>query len=90
VPGVLVARRSAFDRIGLFDPDLDTTCDTDWLVRAQDAGLRHRVVPEVLLLWGLHGNNTSYRRADVKRDLMRTLHASIARKRAMGVTGDAL
>ena len=57
VTGVLVARRSVFDRVGLFNPDLDITCDTDWIVRAQDAGLRHHVMPEVLLLWRLHGQH---------------------------------
>jgi glycosyltransferase involved in cell wall biosynthesis len=82
LPGAIVARRGAFDRAGLFDPGFEITSDTDWLVRATDAGLRHEVLPQVLLHWRLHGDNTSYRRTELKHDLLRAMRASVARKRA--------
>lgn len=87
LPGTLLARRSAFGRAGLFDPAYEITSDTDWLVRATDAGLRHDVLPEVLLRWRIHGGNTSYRRGELKDDLLRTMRASVARKRAMTPAG---
>ncbi len=82
LPGTLVARRGAFDRAGMFDPDYEVTSDTDWFVRAADAGLRHDVLPDVLLLYRFHGGNASYRRDELKQDLLRTMRASVARKRA--------
>jgi glycosyltransferase involved in cell wall biosynthesis len=82
LPGTLVARRGAFDRAGPFDPAYEITSDTEWFVRAADTGLRHETLPDVLLLWRLHGANTSYRRAELRQDLLRTMRASVARKRA--------
>jgi glycosyltransferase involved in cell wall biosynthesis len=87
LPGTLVARRRAFEVAGLFDPAYEITSDTDWLVRAADAGLRHEMLPDVLLRWRLHGANTSYRRQELKGDLLRTMRASVARKRAMAHGG---
>ena len=87
MPGTLVARRSAFDRAGLFDPAYEITSDTEWLVRATDAGLRHDVVPDVLLRWRIHGGNTSYRRQELKTDLLRAVRSSVVRKRAKLTSG---
>jgi glycosyltransferase involved in cell wall biosynthesis len=83
LPGTLVARRRAFERIGAYDPGYDVTADTDWFVRAVDAGLRYEVLPQALLRWRMHGGNTSYRRRELQSDLLRVLHASVRRKRAM-------
>jgi GT2 family glycosyltransferase len=82
LPGTLVARRRAFDRIGLFDARYEITSDTDWFVRAQDAGLRWLALPDVLLRWRMHGNNHMYRRAELRADLLKVLRASVERKRA--------
>jgi glycosyltransferase involved in cell wall biosynthesis len=82
LPGTLVARREAFDRAGRFDPAYEITSDTDWFVRAADAGLRHDVLPDVLLRYRFHGANASYRRDALKQDLLRTMRASVVRKRA--------
>jgi glycosyltransferase involved in cell wall biosynthesis len=81
LPGTLVARRRAFERIGLFDPAYEVSSDTEWLVRARDAGLRFDVLPDVLLRWRVHGANASFRREDTKADLLRALRASVGRKR---------
>ncbi|HEX8206072.1 MAG TPA: glycosyltransferase [Solirubrobacteraceae bacterium] len=88
LPGTILARREAFERIGAFDPAFEVTADTDWFARAVDGGLRYEVMPQVLHRWRIHGANTSYRRRELKTDLMRTLHASVRRKRAMAA-GDA-
>ncbi|MQX35968.1 glycosyltransferase family 2 protein [Roseospira navarrensis] len=46
----LLIHRAAFTRLGGFDPDPNTGAeDWDLLVRAWTAGLRHRVIPRVLL-----------------------------------------
>jgi glycosyltransferase involved in cell wall biosynthesis len=81
LPGTLVARRGAFDRAGPFDPSYEISSDTEWFVRASDSGLRHETLPDVLLRWRLHGENASYRRTELRQDLLRTMRASVARKR---------
>jgi glycosyltransferase involved in cell wall biosynthesis len=82
VPGTLVARRRAFDRIGRFDPDLRLANDVDWLARARDAELPMAVLPDLLLYSRVHAGNLS---ADFRTGFSETLlllRASIARKRA--------
>ena len=88
LPGTLVARRRAFERAGVFDPGYEVTSDTDWFARASDAGLRHEMLPDVLLRWRIHGNNASFRRIELKDELLRTLRASVARKRAAAAGPD--
>ena len=39
LPGSLLVRRSAFDRIGPFREDMQRGSDVDWILRARDAGM---------------------------------------------------
>ena len=55
----LVARRDAFDRVGLFDPALHHRDTQDWILRARAAGLQLERLDEVLVHRRLHGNNLS-------------------------------
>jgi glycosyltransferase involved in cell wall biosynthesis len=88
LPGVLLARRRAFDRVGVFDPAYEITSDTDWLIRAVDAGLQWDLLPDVLLHWRVHGGNASHRRRELQGDLLRTIRASVVRKREAARTGN--
>jgi GT2 family glycosyltransferase len=74
-------RRSAFEALGGFDPAFEIATDSDWFFRAQDAGLKGLVVPEVLLHKGAHGFNQSQRVRDLRGELFRIIRASIDRKR---------
>jgi glycosyltransferase involved in cell wall biosynthesis len=78
----LVARKSAFDMIGVFDPRFTTGEDTDWFARAKDAGLRIALIQDVLVRKRVHGANASLIDAEGHRNRLRALRASIARKRA--------
>ena len=76
----LMARRSVFDRVGLFDESLRLSEDTDWFSRAERAGVVKQVLPEVLVHRRLHSTNTSYAiynseraRADLLEVAMRNL-----------------
>jgi glycosyltransferase involved in cell wall biosynthesis len=64
VPGyvieTLVARRRAFERAGYFDTSFAQAEDTEWYTRARDAGLKMKVIDEVLVHKRLHGNSTTY------------------------------
>lgn len=55
----MLARRSAFERLGGFDTTRRMRTDQDWLVRARERGLVERMLDEVLLHRRIHGANRS-------------------------------
>jgi len=82
VTGTLVARRQAFERLGWFDRSLGHGDSADWFVRAREAGLRERLLQEVLLLRRMHTTNRSRQMADRSRDeFLRFLKGSLDRRR---------
>lgn len=87
VPGyattTLLARRSAFDRVGLLDPSLWFSDATDWFLRATDAGLRIEVLPEVLTYHRMHATNITRRREGAsRREFLAIVRRSLERRRA--------
>lgn len=81
LPGTWLVRRTVFDQIGAFDPRYVLGCDTEWLVRARDAGITRIVVPEVLLYWRIHDANESYKQRVSRIEFFRILKSTIDRKR---------
>jgi len=78
--GVLVARRATFDRVGLFNQDIGGE-DTEWLVRASEAGVPMARLPEVVLHRRIHGENLSVKMLGMRRNnLMRIARESIRRQ----------
>ncbi|MDQ2868677.1 MAG: glycosyltransferase family 2 protein [Verrucomicrobiota bacterium] len=57
LPGTMLIRREAFERIGKFATDRATREAFDWQVRAVNAGLRFEVLPQVFYRRRLHGGN---------------------------------
>ena len=86
VPGMimetLVARREAFDRVGLFDSAFSVSNDTDWFARARDHGLAIGVLPEPLVIKRVHTTNTTLRSEGFSQQLLDVVRASVARKRS--------
>jgi glycosyltransferase involved in cell wall biosynthesis len=80
----LVARRSVFDTIGLFDPRQESGSDLDWIIRAKDAKISGEILPHVLLFCRIHASNHSYRWKGGKHLRLRALKASIDRQRRAG------
>lgn len=79
VMGALLVRRSVF-RATAFDPSIDAAQGVDWFVRAMDAGLRVRMLPDVVLRRRLHADNYS-RRGIQRLHFPRILKASLDRRR---------
>jgi glycosyltransferase involved in cell wall biosynthesis len=79
----LLARRSLFEAIGVFDASLKHGDDTEWFFRAEQAGAAGELLPEVLVRRRLHANNRSRHWVGRSRAeylaLMRTL---VGRRRA--------
>ena len=83
--GVLVARRETFERVGMFNVELELGEDTEWLVRAGEAGIPMARLPEVLLHRRLHGTSLSTATIASRRaTVMRIAREAIQRRRATG------
>lgn len=82
--GTLCMRRSAFERVGPFDPATAPCDDSDWLVRALDAGVAFIHLEAPLVRRRIHDANLSgdIRGPAHRRAMMaRILHASLVRRR---------
>jgi glycosyltransferase involved in cell wall biosynthesis len=79
----LLARRSAFERVGLLDTGLLFGDATDWSLGAIDAGLEMRLLPETLLYHRMHAANLTRRREASKAEFVRIVRATLARRRAV-------
>jgi glycosyltransferase involved in cell wall biosynthesis len=86
-PSTLVARRWAFERIGLFSEQVHWSDDVDWVFRARDRGLRIATVDQVVLIHRLHGGNLTYDTATQMSGLARALKGRIDRHRRGEVSG---
>lgn len=78
---VLVARRLTFDRVGLFNTDYGSGEDTEWFVRASEAGVPMARLPEIVLYRRIHGDNLSVQMIQMqKANLMKIARESILRQ----------
>lgn len=82
VAGGLVCRRATFDRVGPFDTSLAVGEMVVWFQRSRALGIRERVLPELVLLRRLHGDNLTLRDASRRSDYVAMARALLARKRS--------
>jgi glycosyltransferase involved in cell wall biosynthesis len=78
----LVARRSLFEHIGLYDTRLPIGEDVDWFARAHDSRIPMAVLPDVLLYKRVHDENISLHPSITWHYMFNLLKQSIDRKRA--------
>ncbi|MBE0610308.1 MAG: glycosyltransferase family 2 protein [Dehalococcoidia bacterium] len=79
--GTLLIRREKYEVVGRFDENLTVGEFIDWMARAQEAGLRFRSVPDVVLRRRLHATNTGVVRRDARVEYTRVLRAALERRR---------
>lgn len=82
VPGALLTRAELFGTIGTFDTRFRSGSDTDWFVRCRDAKVPMALLDEALLFRRIHGRNLSADAEAGSADLVQTVHAALARRRA--------
>ncbi len=82
IPGGMLVRSSALDRVGPFRTGLRVAEGLDWLLRARELGLRHATVRETVYWRRVHGENNSLRNRGALGELPRALKASLDRRRA--------
>jgi len=78
----MLARRSAFERVGPFREDVDLGEFIDWMARAREQGVRDALLPETVLLRRLHGSNTGIRQRDSRSDFALVVKQALDRRRA--------
>jgi glycosyltransferase involved in cell wall biosynthesis len=82
VPGAMLMRRAALDRVGGFSNEMSIGDTIDFYIRAREQALSELVLPDVVLYRRIHGQNLSVRQRDAKGDvLLRILKSSLDRKR---------
>ena len=77
----MLIRRDAFLKVGFFDETLTIGEGVDWLARANDAGIRSVVLPDVLLRRRLHETNIGTTKKNMRKDYARALKAALDRRR---------
>lgn len=80
-PNLMLIRRASFERVGPFSEALRVGVTVDWYARAQEAGLKTFVLPELVLERRLHSQNNGVREADARSQYIQVLHASLERRR---------
>lgn len=81
IPGTLIARRSLFESIGGFDPNLALAGDVDWFARAKDNQIPMVLLDEVVLYKRVHDRNLSSNARANTRELLEILRRSVGRQR---------
>lgn len=82
ISGSLMARRAAFDRVGLFDSALSHADDTSWFLRARTLGVDVALMPDVLLYRRLHdGNMSRARRSESFDEYLRVIKSNLDLRR---------
>jgi len=87
-PGVsrigMLARRSAFERFGLFDEGLRTSDFVPWYSRAVALGLKAKMLPEIVAYRRIHGANTGVvRRNEQQQENLIGLKRALDLRRAI-------
>lgn len=85
----IIVRRSLFDRIGPFDPNLKHRDAMERFSRAAAAEAVMETLPEVLVFRHIHRNNLSRHRGDDDRDeLLRSMKSILDRRRGTSEVDD--
>jgi glycosyltransferase involved in cell wall biosynthesis len=80
-PNLMLVRRAAFERVGLFSTDLRVGIGVDWYARAIEVGLKEYVPPQVVLERRLHAGNNGIRQRGSRSQYLHVLKRSLDRRR---------
>ena len=82
--GCGVYRRAAFERVGLFDPSMRYSEDTDWFFRSWEQDTPMHVLFEPMLHYRIHVGGMTHGRDAVAKGYLRALKKSLDRRRQNG------
>jgi glycosyltransferase involved in cell wall biosynthesis len=84
LPGTLLTRRETFVRVGRFGEWSQASEFLEWLLRADELGLRRVTVSDVVLRRRVHGSNFHVLNPRARRDYAVALKTALDRRRAGG------
>ncbi|PKN53282.1 MAG: hypothetical protein CVU55_01285 [Deltaproteobacteria bacterium HGW-Deltaproteobacteria-13] len=79
--GAAIYRKSAFEKVGLFDPALRFGEDSDWFIRAAEMSLPVKRLEETSLYVRRHGGNMTEGRNMLELNVMKVFKKSLERRR---------
>lgn len=86
-PNLMLVKRDAFFRVGLFSTELKVGIGVDWHARANELGLKSAVPPVVVLERRLHADNNGIRESHSRPQYLHVLKAALDRRRALELDG---
>jgi len=81
LPGAMLIRRPAFDRVGPFDTQYHLGSVVDWYARSVEAKLRSALLQQVVYERRIHGRNLGIVAADKRTDYLSVIKAALDRRR---------
>ena len=79
--GAMLAPRSTFERVGPWQGPNEAADGLVWFIRAQELGLRRRMLDEVVVRRRIHGGNQSFHNHDHRSEWLRALKGSLDARR---------
>lgn len=79
LPSSLIVRRKAFEIIGNFDESYRIADDSDWFLRARDAGVKLGIVEKNLLRKRIHPQCLTSQTEVTRKEMMKSIKASLER-----------
>jgi glycosyltransferase involved in cell wall biosynthesis len=81
LPSALLVRRAAWQRVGAFSSEWPLGGVIEWCARAEDCGLRSRMLDELVYERRVHGKNATLSHPDAAREYARMLKGVLDRRR---------
>jgi glycosyltransferase involved in cell wall biosynthesis len=81
-PNLMLIRRDSFERVGPFTTAVRVGVTVDWFARASEAGLRHQILPQVVLERRIHTQNNGLRERAARSQYLDVIRAAMERRRA--------
>jgi glycosyltransferase involved in cell wall biosynthesis len=88
IPSSLIVRKSAFEMVGYFDESYKISDDSDWFLRARDAGIKLGIIDKNLLYKRVHSQCLTSQTGVIKKELMKSIRASLWRVKLSGDISD--
>ena len=82
IPSALIVRKSAFDIVGNFDESYRIADDSDWFLRARDAGIKLGIVEKNLLYKRVHPQCLTSQTDVTQKEMMKSIKASLHRAKS--------
>ncbi len=82
--GSYILRKSVFQKVGFFNPDLRMSEDVDWFLQVRENGVNIVTIPEVTLLYRRHQDNITNISTWQELNLLEVIKRSINRRREQG------